>query len=50
VIAGLLAAGGAVHAQAPECTAVVYPMDPAWLTGRSAPGRAAERWEAGRRL
>lgn len=22
---------------------VVYPMDPAWLTGRSAPGRAAER-------
>jgi cytochrome b subunit of formate dehydrogenase len=24
---------------------VVYPMDPAWLTGRSAPGRAAERSE-----
>jgi hypothetical protein len=22
---------------------VVYPMDPAWLTGRSSPGRAAER-------
>ena len=22
---------------------VVYPMDPAWLTGRSAPGRSAER-------
>jgi cytochrome b subunit of formate dehydrogenase len=25
---------------------VVYPMDPAWLTGRSAPGRAAERTPA----
>ena len=24
---------------------VVYPMDPAWLTGRSAPGRSAERDE-----
>ncbi len=23
---------------------VVYPMDPAWLTGKSAPGRAVERW------
>jgi hypothetical protein len=22
---------------------VVYPMDPAWLTGRSSPGRGAER-------
>jgi hypothetical protein len=22
---------------------VVYPMDPAWLSGRSAPGRALER-------
>jgi cytochrome b subunit of formate dehydrogenase len=26
---------------------VVYPMDPAWLTGRSAPGREAERGEDG---
>lgn len=24
---------------------VIYPMDPAWITGRSAPGRAAEREE-----
>jgi len=28
---------------------VVYPMDPAWLTGRSAPGRAAERRPPGAR-
>lgn len=26
---------------------VVYPMDPAWLSGRSAPGRAAERRDDG---
>ena len=26
---------------------VVYPMDPAWLTGRESPGRSAERQRAG---